>query len=391
LHVAWRAAVTDAPSEYAEALAIAQLAAIAGHRLRIPIRQQARQVPCNFYVCLLGPSTVARKSTEVGAVDFTLNEVAGERVLETPGSPEGFIQDLSHREAGGVLVFDELAWTFSAIKNRSHRKELKGYLLRAYDNAPISRRLRDKRVKGGGVVQDVDSVPDPALTIIAATVPDRLAMVSGRDDVDDGWWPRWAFVWPQVLPPRRPLAAPSEATDRQRAAVLERLRTLDARLRGGAQAILQPEAWDAANRIISDLEALALTEPENDAFFGRAEQRLFIVAALLAFADDTRDRGHVYVETAHVEDASRLIRSWLDGALRFANQIGLNEFEGAIARTLTALKRRGGRAPRRDLARVAHVSKRLMDEIEATLMDRGEIEASGPSKGTATEWRLVDQ
>jgi hypothetical protein len=70
-----------------------------------------------------------------------------------------------------------------------------------------------------------------------------------------------------------------------------------------------------------------------------------------------------------------VLNHWKRDALLFASKIGTNSFEQTIERCLGALKKSPGkRRKRRDIARIAHVDKRTLDSIQATLIDRGDIE-----------------
>ncbi len=392
-----REGTNDAPLEYAEAHAIGTLAAIAGPRLTIPVRQKPRPIACNLFVVIVGPSTIARKSDVQEHTHHLLKEIVPGHLIEAPGSSEALIQDLSsHQETGGVLFVDELAWWFAAAKRKTYLSEMKGYVMRAYDGSPLSRRNRAKLQKGrDGMMnraEDADVADEPCLTILGTSTPERLAQVSSREDIDDGWWPRWIIVWPESRPPLRPMGPPDGAILELRAGVAARLQKVDGRLAGGVQALLTPQAWDTANKIFEALETRAVEEPDVAAFVSRMELRVLKVAALLALADDLAGRGNVIVQEGHVTDADRLCTRWLTDARRFAESVGLNEFEYSLNQAWRALIRmKGRRGPRRDIARAAHVQARVLDEIEKTLVDRGAIEVSeAPTNGRSQKvWMAV--
>jgi len=395
--VQWRAMANDAALEYAEAHGIVTLAAVAGPRLRIPIREKPRPLACNLFVVLVGPSTLARKSDVQNHTQVQLQEVVPNCLIESPGSSEGLVQDLaSHETIGAVLFVDELAWWFSAVKRKTYLSEMKGYVMRAYDGSTISRRNRSrkKRTAAGEVevVEDCDLAQEPCLSILGTSTPERLAQVSTMEDIDDGWWPRWIIVWPDGRPPMRPMGPPDHAADVLRQELSDQLKKIETRLGQGVQAILTGEGWLLANEAFRRMEQAAEKDPEFGPFISRMELRLLKVAALLALADDCDGRGNVRVEEHHVLQAEMLSERWLGYARKFTSLVGLNEFEYALNRAWLALKRGGGKAPRRDVARAAHVSARVMDDIERTLEDRGmievlEVHTQGRSR---KEWKALE-
>jgi len=397
-YIVWRASTNDAPLEYAEAHAVATLAAIAGPRMRIPLREKPRPLACNLNIVLVGPSTLSRKSDVQSHTQVQLQNLIPEAILNAPGSAEGFVQDLArHQERGAVLFIDELAWWFAGIKRKTYLAEMKGYVMRAYDGSTISRRNRSKtRHDGEGTalaVEDCDLAEEPCLSIFGTSTPERLAQVSTMEDVDDGWWPRWIIVWPEGRPPMRPMGPPDAAVEVLRSEIAAELRAIDERLGAGVQAFLNEHAWQAANGAFQRMEQASLDEPEFGPFISRMELRLLKLAALLALADDARGRGNVHVDEHHILGAEVLCDRWLAYARRFSRHVGLNEFEYALNKAWAALTRSGGKAARRDVARAAHVPARVMDEIERTLEDRGMIEVvEQPTQGRGRkEWLAVRQ
>jgi hypothetical protein len=87
--------------------------------------------------------------------------------------------------------------------------------------------------------------------------------------------------------------------------------------------------------------------------------------------------------------ALSVVSRWRTDAIRFVRRIGENFFERVLQRCALFVQRQRT-VGRREVARRAHVEKRLLDSVEATLIDRGLIQVfakkanSGPA---ATVWQ----
>ena len=393
-YIEYREATSDAPLEYAEALAIGVLSAVVGPRLRIPLRTEPVPLNTSIYVLLLGPSSVYRKSNSLKHAEMLVEEVVPAALMSTPGSPEGFVQDMGlHWESGALWVEDEFASTFQRFR-KPYYADIRGWMLRMYDGFSISRRNRTKKTKQGDVA-DVDIVRNPALTMLTGATPDRLAEMSNRDDIEDGFWPRWITVWPRSRPPFQLIGPPSQRANTLRNTLRNTLGVLHEQrlgvVNGAVQGILSAEAWPEAEKHERRLTEAAGKDEVNGAFYGRAITRIFKVAALLALVEDVEGKGNVTIHPHHLADAAALVDRWLADMLRFAETVGLNEFEKQLDKAWRALLRLGGEAPRRKIAIASRLSKRQLDDIKATLEDRGLLDVL-PGEAVGSEiWKAVRQ
>lgn len=393
-YIEYRQETSDAPLEYAEALALGVLSAVVGPRLRIPLRTEPVPLNTSLYILLLGPSSVYRKSNSLKHAELLAEEVVPAAMMSTPGSPEGFVQDMGlHWETGALWMEDEFASTFQRFR-KPYYADIRGWLLRMYDGFSISRRNRTKKTKAGDV-SDVDVVRNPALTMLTGATPERLAEVSTRDDVEDGFWPRWIAVWPQSRPPFQLIGPPSNKAVGLRNTLRNVLGVLHERrlgaLNGTVQGILTAEAWAEAEKHELRLTEASAKDLENGAFYGRAITRIFKVAGLLALVEDVegREKSNVIIHPHHIADAAALVDRWLVDMLRFAETVGLNEFEKQLDRAWRALVRLGGEAPRRRVAIASRLSKRQLDEIQATLEDRGLLETIPGQAAGSVVWKAL--
>jgi hypothetical protein len=107
------------------------------------------------------------------------------------------------------------------------------------------------------------------------------------------------------------------------------------------------------------------------------------------------DHEALAVSPQDAEIAVTVATHWKCYALAVADRVGENELERTIERCLSYARKRGPHVNRRDVARVVHLAKDLLDKVQATLEDRGHIavtvtrgeRVSGPD---STMWAVLD-
>jgi hypothetical protein len=147
------------------------------------------------------------------------------------------------------------------------------------------------------------------------------------------------------------------------------------------------------DRLAQEIESSDLVDDERSRAMLQRMNALTIKLAMLAAIGRP---GAVESKELHVtpEDASWAVavaRRWVAYAVAFGKQVGETEFERLIDRAMRIVRKKK-RVPRRVVAQNVHTAKRTMDDIEATLVDRGEIwvdrvEAKG--KPTMVIWEAL--
>ena len=103
------------------------------------------------------------------------------------------------------------------------------------------------------------------------------------------------------------------------------------------------------------------------------------------------DQDALTVTPADAQAAVAVASRWRDDAIAFGEQVGETAFEQLLERARRVVRAKQ-RVPRRVIAKNVHCSKRAMDDIEATLEDRGEIEVEhveGKSGPSTRVWRWL--
>jgi len=141
--------------------------------------------------------------------------------------------------------------------------------------------------------------------------------------------------------------------------------------------VFQPGAMEIIDRFARGIEEAA--EPNEAVRI--MQQRLTAMAIKVAvlsaagWSEGIPATADVPVSTQDAEMAVACLARWANDARAFAERVGESEFEAKLQRCLSLIREQGA-APRRELARAAHCPKRVMDDIEATLLDRGLITVS---------------
>ena len=378
--IAYAAGCTDAPHEYFEATALVDLA-VATPKLRARLRQYPGGLPTAFYAVLIGDSTRSRKTSTIGLGLDLLDSAVPDCLLAEQASPEAFVEQLAGRSHNSSLwAVDEFGETLEKLHHAKYMAGLRGLLLSLYEGRSYRYKRTSKRTKKGEILEDALHIDNPNLAVLSATTPSIFEIVTGRD-VSSGFMARFAVVMPTSRPPRRGLEEPTENLLAQRGALaswLNRIylwaQTAERRVRftGDALALI-----DRFAEAIETSDALANERAR--AMLQRLNAMTVKLAMLSAVGRPmAADRDELLVTPADADSAVAVSTRWRDYAIAFSEQVGETLLEQHIARALQVLCAKKGRCPRRVIAKLVHCSKKVMDEVEATLLDRGDIEVEQP-------------
>lgn len=204
-------ACTDAPSVYHEYCALAALAAILGRR--VYFRLGPNTVFPHIWACLVGPSSVAKKTTAIGIARRLVGKVNENAVL-----PAGFtvekLYDICSERPTGLISYNEFDLLLSLMR-REYNVELKSTLTDWFDSPYKSCRS----TKGGGEV----AVHKPSVSILSGSTSQWLVDSVKKGDVRGGFYPRWLFTVvaesdreAMALPPPLDVSAEAEVVNSSR-------------------------------------------------------------------------------------------------------------------------------------------------------------------------------
>ena len=342
---------TDAPKEYAEASALVLLS-LAAYKCRAALSPYPGGLSPNLYIALVGPTTQSRKSTVQRIATDIAKSVVPSAVLPNRATTEALIKALADRSGTpSVWLPDEFGVTLAEIYNRDYMRGLEEMLLTVYSGDDYAYQR----------VMDSVYIKLPSLSVLGAATPESISR-AGTTALDSGLLPRFAVVYPAVMPKPRAVA---DAVD---------LTTNKVWLVNKLSQIL---TWANSRKAISfEPEALVYLNEAEAHLTGSGAARLptmlYKVSTLLTAADT---RANVTLNDAQA--ATVIVNRWAQGIADLIPQMYRHgsdqQFEQQLDYVSEELRKAGGVLLRVTLANTINVKKQRLDELEFTLIDKGRI------------------
>lgn len=390
-YIMWASGRTDAAWDYHEAAALTLLATCSSN-LRAHLPPYPRGLGTNLYVLLLGNTTSSRKSTAIGLARAGILEgVLEDSILPDRLTPEAFVERVGKRQGKACTwVIDEFGGVLADIHHRSFMQALREILLTVYGGSDYRYARRTKRGAGGEMKEDEAVIRKPNLSVLAGCTP-AIFRTLQRGDIEDGLLPRFAIVYPNRKPPRKPIWQAPENAESERRELTRWLADVNGYNEQKPPIEFAPDALRTLDAFGADVEDYATRHVDSvsTVMFQRLPPMAIKVAMLTAlgrplalpepgsFEVDERkplqETMPVRVTNEDAEIAVAVLDRWRTYATYFADGIQADPFQGKVVTFLRRLAEMGGRAMRRDLARALHYDKRTMDGILETLLERGEI------------------
>lgn len=391
--IRYGAECVDSAYEYLETVALICLAA-ATPGLRAQLRQYPRGLPTAFYAMLVGDSTRSRKSTAAGLGLDLLADVVPDCQLAEQASPEAFVEQLAARSNASTLWYvDELGETLDKLHHAKYMAGLRGLLLQLYEGRSYRYKRTTKRTKQGQAVEDALVIENPNLSLLGATTESIFEIVTARD-ISSGFMARFAVVMPITRPPRMGLEEATAQILEQRHHLAEWLHRIALWAKTGPRRVrFDGSALPTIDRFAEAIETSdALANARSRAMLQRLNAMTVKLAMLAAVGRPTAvDGDDLVIRPADAEAAVAIATRWRDYATTFGEKVGETALEQLITRALDVMRVKR-RAPRRAVAQLVHCSKKVMDDIEGTLEDRGEIvveHVPGNSGPAARIWTVL--
>jgi 5S rRNA maturation endonuclease (ribonuclease M5) len=383
----------DCAHDYLETVALVALAT-ATPDLRARLRQYPRGLGTAFYAILIGDSTRSRKSTAAALGLDILNDAAPESQLAEQASPEAFVEQVAARSHDSTLWYvDELGETLDKLHHAKYMAGLRGLLLSLYDGRRYTYRRTTKRTKKGEPVEDALVIEHPNLAVLGATTEAIFEIVTARD-VSSGFMARFAVVMPTSRPPRRGLEESPKDLTQQRQDLAAWLTRLCLWAKTGPRSVrFIGNALGIIDAFAEAIETSAALSNERARAMLQRLNAMTVKLSMLAAAGrpDADARDDLQITPEDAQAAVAVATRWRDYAVAFGERVGETALEQKIDRALTIVQAKK-RVARRVVAQLVHCSKKVMDDIEATLEDRGAIvveQVEGKSGPAARIWTWV--
>jgi hypothetical protein len=390
----WVSSVTDAPNQYHRATGVVILSTILTPYISLPTRFGS--IIPNVWCMILAGTTTTRKSTSMDLAMLMLRDVTGpEYKMATDGSPEGLLSELSYRD-GRVSVFhrDEITGFMNKVSGQDYMAGLLESFTRLYDCKPEKRVLR----------KEVIEIEEPYLIFVAGGIKSRMEEIVGMDHIRSGFLPRFIFVtgqtssdqmWPIGPPseeemlkdgssPRDQILAElwsihhyySETGQTEKKVTIRGITALSSPKPRRIQMTASAEAWKRIQQLKTDAIKLGEDSSAPELYtpiYDRLSNTVIKVAMLLAGAEMVSE-----ITYNHVCKAILLSQEWLETVTGFATNIeqkpDIDKWERKTEKIVQWIKSRyPHEVTQTEVMQRFRIRKRDIDDIEATLIARGQI------------------
>lgn len=421
-YVGWASSCTDSPLQYHVAGALTILSSLLCPHLRLDTSFGAFRP--NLWFMILAGTTSTRKSTSMRLAVQLLEEILDDPILTTSGSPEGILTELSDRDGKSSLFYrDEITGLIDEMGKKEYLSGLMESLTKLYDGDKEKRTLRKQNLV----------VKDPNLVILSGGIIDKMAEILTDKHIGSGFLPRFLVVsgWTGVED-MKPIGPPEEETNSVRDELIVELtrlykhfskrppvKEIDGsnvfRVAGGSKAKITKinatqAAWERIRKLERDVRELGLSS-DNPNIFGPIYERMMnsiIKVAILICADrfvreelnghdssdhsdnlsvlsdstsNASDTPTVQKPTLEVADIIAAISYsdiWIESVFGIANNIDdkPTEDERKVEAIEKFILKSDTEVHRSKLMQRFRLKASTMNEIEATLIQRGRIAAT---------------
>ena len=385
----WGELATDAVPIYHELSAFILLSAFTAGNLKLKT-SYGELIP-NLWGLVLGDSTLTRKTTAMRMAMDLMLEIDRDILLATDGSAEGLLTGLSTRPSKtSVFYKDEVSGFFDAINRKDYLAGMPETLTALYDVPPLfTRRLR----------KDTITISNPVFIFFAGGIKDKVHSLLSEEYVLSGFLPRFLIVSGDTDVSRIRTTGPATLhSGERRDKIRERLVNLyeayyktapitiagqQTEINATTEVELTKEAWQRYGEIemamvnqaqSSQIQLLALPA------FERLSRSLLKMSCLLAASRSEPDEAKIQATDTDIATAAKYVQDWGRFTIEAITNAGRTTTQRALDRILGVIERNPG-IPRSRVMQQYHLTKKEMDMIVDTLIDRGQITRTKVGRG----------
>lgn len=389
----WATEATDAVPAYHDLCCFMLLSSLMAAGLYCDV-SYGKTIP-NIWGLVLGDSTLTRKTTAMRmAMDFVA-EIDRDIVLATDGSAEGLLTGLAGRPNKVSVFFkDEVAGFIDSINRKDYLAGMPETMTQLYDVPPFTtRRLRKETI----------SIVSPVFIFFGGGIKDKMYSLINESFILSGFMPRFLIVSGDAdLARIRRTGPATKITSVKRDELSNKFfelyntysdKTATIEIAGQeiitqqeVEVVLTDEAW-ARYGDIEDLMVQAAHDSPISMLalptFERMSRSLLKMAMLLAAARQPPSADNrILCEVEDVVHAANYIQNWGRFSVDLLINSGRNVLQRTIDKILKAIEKNPG-VTRSKIMQTQHLSKREMDEVQHTLMDRQQIIVRPEGRGVS--------
>lgn len=381
-YVGWATKCTDSPRQYHVAGALTILSIILSPHVQLPTSFD--DFRCNLWFMILADTTSTRKTTAMQMAIKLARSVDPECLLTNSGSGEGIISALAGRGGKSSIFFrDEISGFLEETTQKRYMSGILESLTGLYDG------MSEKRTLRGSVIE----VEDPYLQIMCGGIRTRTIELLDTQHISSGFLPRFMFVFGETKPEDiKPIGPPKKSNSDLRNSMIEYLdgmnRYYSAQTDGGKLNPRNPlkicaseAAWQRMEQLEEDARNLGLASDNPNIFspmYDRLKNSIIKVSVLIAAERSYRDKSELVLELEDLIIAISYSQTWIESMHEVARGIEDKPTKDEMRRTRIERFIRASEQGvfRGDIMRRYHLNAKEMDEIESTLIQRGEIVAA---------------
>lgn len=389
-YIKWATASTDARPEYHELCAYMLLSSLTAAGLKLKTSYDTFMP--NLWGLVLGNSTLTRKTTAMKMVVEIIYEIDRDIILATDGSVEGILSGLAGRPKMVSMYFrDEVGGFFDAISKKEYLAGMPELFARLYDVPPVeTRRLRKETI----------TVVEPVFIFFGGGIRDKVYSLVSEQHILSGFLPRFLIVSGDAdLKTIRTTGPPTEQNNAARDEIRTQMARLYAQFNqrvemeipGGhapmqvsTEVVLTPEAWTKYKEIEfhmletaseSHLSGLALPTYE------RLSRSVLKMSMLTAASYKEPEDLKIIVDREDVVTAARFAQRWGRHTVDLLLNSGRSQSQQLMEKVLHSIREHPG-VLRGKIMQWHGLDKKTMDNVQATLEERGQIHCTKQGRAT---------
>lgn len=346
--------VTDAPEVFHHFLSYSVLSAICRGNIFLCLGDQ--KVYPNFYLVLIAPSSLYRKSTSLFIAKRLIQDIDKSLLLPQEFSQEALASTLAAAPQG-ILFWSEFA-SFLSASEKEYMRGSKEFLTDLFDAPP----LYSRKLKSGTV-----EIKNPVISVATATTLQWFLERAKKDDLKGGFLVR--FLWVPASKKEKRLAIPPEADEEKRKALLYQLKAIQniaGKMSLSNEAKKRYETW----HIEHEREADSMEDRD---LLGGFYSRFETYGLKFAMLNEVASTRKLTVSDQSMEKAlclidflKRSLRKLADEELAFG---WFNQAKKGILKKL----REAGKIGRSELLRSSNLTKKQFDSVMDTLIDEDRV------------------
>ena len=377
-YIDYASLLTDASHDYHEAMALFLLSVVSqGVKLELP--NMPNGLRANLYMIQYGVSSHSRKSTSMDIGKDILQRAVPGTMLPANFTPGGLEEELASKSNQPASLFaDEFSRIMDQMHNQSYMSGLRQFLLTMYSSEDWE---YVKTSKGKSKAKDAVLIEKSHLCLMGNVTPTITKYLQPRD-IEDGFLARFAMIYPPNKPPRKKIGE-LIMSPRVRNGLVLHLSKIRMACRNMAadkenhpdfkQVVVEPEALECLDNFQEYLEQSKQSDTAA-IMMERMGVMAFKVAMLVALSrGDPARLTQLRITHGDAMAAMAITKKWCGWGVQFAGSLYESDIDKHIRRAMAWLNEYDGKMARWELAKRMRLTKKYLDDVQLTMLDRGLI------------------